>query len=320
VPHESIFSTPKDALIIKKINSCAFFPLEFERSNLGVMVIMSFEKNHFNAERIAVGRELARIAALAIRDCKLIQEKEQASRAGKMETELKIARRTIHNVRTPAGSVRNYLTVLEEYLKHERDISEEGALDILASTKTELERIEKLAGDIQRLLKPLSHRQQVVKVDTLLHQTVGNLLAPYANVSVTYKFNQPDIQINVDVDSIKEVSEELISNAVRAMESTPNKAISLTTRMADPDDLTKFGSVSNEEYVCIDFSDSGSGVPTEIKDKIFEPWEAAHPDATGLGLAIVKKIVEEHGGGIWLAETSSAGSKFSIALLVYKGG
>lgn len=317
VPHESIFSTPEDAPIVKKIKSCAFFPLEFERENLGVMVIQSFRKDHFDVEKIAVGRELARIAALAIRDYKLIQEKEQVD---KMEMELGIASRTIHNIRTPAGALRNYLTVLEQYLKHERDFSEEEALDILARTKTQLERIEKQAGDIQRLLKPLSLRQQAVKIDTLLHQTVGNLLTPYSDVSVNYNLNQPDTQVNVDVDSIKEVFEELISNAVKTMKEETNKTISLTTRLATTEDFTKFNFASNEEYICIDFADTGSGVPAEIKNKIFEPWEAARPDATGLGLAIVKKIIEEHGGGVWLAETNSAGSRFSIVLPIYEGG
>jgi len=63
---------------------------------------------------------------------------------------------------------------------------------------------------------------------------------------------------------------------------------------------TDFISNHGLDFVEIRIMDSGPGIPADLIDRIFEPYVTSKPKGTGLGLAIVQKIIEEHGGIVWL--------------------
>jgi len=60
-------------------------------------------------------------------------------------------------------------------------------------------------------------------------------------------------------------------------------------------------------------SDTGAGVPPELRDRIFEPFVTGRPDGVGLGLALTKRIVEDHGGRIGF-DSTTRGATFWIEL------
>jgi signal transduction histidine kinase len=68
------------------------------------------------------------------------------------------------------------------------------------------------------------------------------------------------------------------------------------------------------------FSDTGSGVAEEIRDKIFEPFFTTKPvgKGTGLGLAVSHGIIQEHGGSISVKTKRGEGTSFFIKLPAYK--
>jgi hypothetical protein len=76
----------------------------------------------------------------------------------------------------------------------------------------------------------------------------------------------------------------------------------------------------------ISVSDTGTGIPEELRDDIFRPWVRANPgDArsqrgTGLGLAIAKMIIELHRGTISVASGEKGGSVFTFTLPLWSGG
>jgi len=70
-----------------------------------------------------------------------------------------------------------------------------------------------------------------------------------------------------------------------------------------------------QDYVKISVMDNGPGIPEDMKDKIFEPFERlSSKRGSGLGLAIVKMIVQLHGGEVWVENNVPEGSIFIVQL------
>jgi signal transduction histidine kinase len=67
-------------------------------------------------------------------------------------------------------------------------------------------------------------------------------------------------------------------------------------------------------------SDTGSGIPPEIMEKIFEPYFTTKPFGTGLGLTIVFKIVKEHFGDVSVASRIGEGTTFTVCLPIGQEG
>ena len=71
--------------------------------------------------------------------------------------------------------------------------------------------------------------------------------------------------------------------------------------------------MDTSDFLNIIISDTGHGIPEEIKEKLFEPLISGKEKGTGLGLAITKRIVDAHGGRIEV-ESYTSGTIFTIAL------
>ena len=103
---------------------------------------------------------------------------------------------------------------------------------------------------------------------------------------------EPDLpMVNADVSRLRQVFNNLLKNAFDACEENTDSALSITSQCI---------STAGTEYVEILINDSGSGIPEDIMEHIFEPYVTTKTKGTGLGLAIVKKIIEEHNGVVWL--------------------
>jgi len=78
---------------------------------------------------------------------------------------------------------------------------------------------------------------------------------------------------------------------------------------------TEYFTGHGPDYVEIRIRDTGTGISRHIIDTMFEPYVTSKPKGTGLGLAIVRKIIEEHGGLVWLENNSDAAGACAIIRL-----
>jgi len=111
-------------------------------------------------------------------------------------------------------------------------------------------------------------------------------------------------ELPLDIDKIKQVLLNLITNAVYASPAGERVVISTTRK---------------KNTVIMDVTDWGCGIREEDVKKVFQPFFTTKKDGTGLGLAIVEKIVEGHEGEITLRANPDKGVTFSMVLPV-KGG
>ena len=105
-----------------------------------------------------------------------------------------------------------------------------------------------------------------------------------------------------DIRSIDQVFTNIINNATDAMTDNGGELSIQIDRKMDTSD-----------FLDIRISDTGHGIPEEIKEKLFEPLISGKERGTGLGLAITKRIIDTHGGKIGV-ESYTSGTIFTIAL------
>ena len=104
-----------------------------------------------------------------------------------------------------------------------------------------------------------------------------------------------------DSNRLEQVVSNLILNACEAV--SPDTGLVVITTMG------------NHAYLQVGVWDNGPGIPPEIQDSIFQPFVSyGKAEGNGLGLAIVKKIVEDHGGEIYVDGRSGTGTLFKITI------
>src|SRR5262249_26460167 len=106
--------------------------------------------------------------------------------------------------------------------------------------------------------------------------------------------------LNADVDQLRLVFTNLVLNAAQAMDGRGRIHIGA----ALPDD----GSI---EFLV---SDSGPGIPVELRERVFEPFFTTKVRGTGLGLPTARRIVEAHGGTMTIVEPPGGGTAVRIWL------
>jgi len=130
-------------------------------------------------------------------------------------------------------------------------------------------------------------------------------LALQKGLTLTVDSRAASLVIYGDFNRLKDVIIRLIDNAIKF---TAEGAI-------------KVGITSEGDNACVYVSDTGIGIPPNIKDRVFEPLEEIYktehkdvPQRTGLGLAICKAVIQHHGGRIWFESEPGRGSTFYFML------
>ena len=233
-----------------------------------------------------------------------LQNKE-VERANRLKSEFLAS--MSHELRTPLNAIVGFSALLAEGVggglteKQERFVGhiKSGAKhllqlinDILDVSKIEAGRVEltlesfgaaEALGEVLSIIKPLATAKKI--------QIEASLV--------------PDLSLYADRIRFKQIMYNLLSNAVKF---TPEQRSVLVEMVRDP------------QCDRISVSDSGIGIAREQQEKIFHEFYQAGPttegvkEGTGLGLAITKRLVELHGGKIWVKSEPGRGSSFSFTL------
>ena len=110
-------------------------------------------------------------------------------------------------------------------------------------------------------------------------------------------------KVFADESQMIQLFQNLISNSIKFSTESPRIYIS---------------SKSETDHYLISFKDEGMGIEPQYFEKIFQIFQRLHPkeqyEGTGIGLAICKRIVERHGGKIWVESEFGKGSTFSFTI------
>ena len=142
----------------------------------------------------------------------------------------------------------------------------------------------------------------VTNLDYVLEQTKNNLslIIKEKNAIVT---NDKLPFIMADSGQMIQLFQNLIGNALKFCETTPKVHISAN---------------EEKEYYLFSVKDNGIGIESQYFDKIFQIFQRLHQkeiySGTGIGLAICRRIVERHGGKIWVESKSGEGTVFKFTI------
>ncbi|QDW39641.1 response regulator [Bradyrhizobium sp. KBS0727] len=126
--------------------------------------------------------------------------------------------------------------------------------------------------------------------------------------------------IKVDVSQFEQVIVNLAVNARDAMPDGGKLTVKTANVSAEEAAQMSYKGMPAADYVRIDISDTGTGIPAEIVDKIFEPFFSTKEvgKGTGLGLSTVYGIVKQTGGFVYVASEAGKGTSFHIFLPRYR--
>jgi len=155
--------------------------------------------------------------------------------------------------------------------------------------------------------KSQSYHKNPIDLPGLIGQILNRWVPRMKRTSVTHVLKvEPDLPYVLgDERALGQVFNNLVSNAVRAMEETDGGVLSVR--------LKSIQKITGATGIQIDVLDTGPGIPLEAQDHIFEPFFTTKSDGTGLGLSITKQIITMHEGTITLVPLPE-GTSFQIIL------
>jgi light-regulated signal transduction histidine kinase (bacteriophytochrome) len=225
-----------------------------------------------------------------------------------------------HDLKEPLRGIHNYSSFLME--DYADILNEEGV--------SKLQTLVRLTQRMEDLINSLLYFSKLGRVELNLQPTDPNQLLASAleMLSISWENSNVDIRIprslpiaRCDRVQISEVFTNLIGNAIRYNDRT-QKWVEIG--YLDPVEASQIRSSDGSEAVTdpmVTFyvRDNGIGIPERHFDTIFRIFKRLHASTkygggTGAGLTIAKKIVERHGGTLWVESTPAEGSTFYFTL------
>ena len=233
----------------------------------------------------------------------LHQARDQLLRVSRLSAMGTMASTLAHELNQPLAAIANFAAAGSHHLAVAEPPPATFLSDLLERIASQAQR----AGDIVRKMRHFTISGQISlephSVEAILHAACNSALERRALAGVELRCHAGPSVLPVMADrvQIEQVLLNLIQNAAEATEGCPSRCIDVSAQ-------------ASGKTVIIAIADTGSGMPSEILDNLFEPFRTTKATGTGLGLPICRTIVEAHGGRLWAEPRPEGGTilKFSL--------
>lgn len=302
-----------------QIHSWLAVPLKAKGKKLGIIALDGYQVGQFNERHAHLAVTYSNQVAIALENARLFSDlqmelgirKDLITELENKNAELERFTYTVsHDLKSPLFTIRGFLGYLEQ--------------DALSGNT------ERLRADVQRIIDATDKMQRLLN-ELLELSRIGRLQNEYTSFSFDEivheaaelahgRLSERNVQVEIEPNlpviygdrvRLVEVMQNLFDNAAKFMgnQQTPRIEVGLS------------GENAERGYPIFYVRDNGMGIASEHFDRVFGLFNKLDPrtDGTGIGLALVKRIIEVHGGRIWVQSELGQGSTFFFTLPTDRG-
>jgi len=249
----------------------------------------------------AVLEVLAGQIAIAIEDCRLVEENVRLERRvaeGERLAALgQMAATVAHEVKNPLSAIKSIAQVMSE----DEQLKEQHARDLNLIVRE----TDRLSKSVTQLLSFASKKPPASipsRSDELIRNVIDLFRADAADHQIDLR-SRIDARVELDGVQTGAVRDSLSNLVLNSLQATPAGG------------TVTIECLTEDRVVIFAVSDTGAGIPPEVRAKIWEPFFTTRQRGTGLGLAIVRKRMEEAGGAARLVSQNGGGARFELCLV-----
>ncbi|WP_293128809.1 ATP-binding protein [Microcoleus sp. bin38.metabat.b11b12b14.051] len=207
-----------------------------------------------------------------------------------------------HDLQAPLATIASYAQLLEKRYKDQLDSQ---AIKFISNIVLGCTRMQTLIDDLLEYSRLGRSRQpfQLTNCNHVVQQAIANLQGAIGGTQAVIIYSELPAVMG-DVSQLVQLFQNLLGNAIKYRQDAPPEVHIIACKQ--------------EENWLFSVSDNGIGIAPQHQERIFQIFQRLHTQreysGTGIGLAICQKIVERHGGSIWVESESGRGSTFYFTL------
>lgn len=284
-------------LMISKGNKI-ILPITYKKNMLGYIGIISDDEN-FHEKNIDTAKILVEYINSRFEIIALTEEKKRI-----LQERTEFLASVSHEFKTPLNSIIGFSDILAEKVEDTKDAK--FLENISQSSMYLMELIQSILDYSRSEYKPFDLKLEKFRPKQVIENILENFEEIRKEKNIIFNYTLSDIIVNADLTRIKQVIYNLISNAIKF--SKDNSIISIVTYKNE-----------KQEFV-FEIQDKGDGISKKDMGKIFNFFtqvnrsQLKHQQGSGIGLALCRKILQAHGGNIFVKSKLHEGSTFWFTL------
>jgi PAS domain S-box len=204
-----------------------------------------------------------------------------------------------HDIRNPLQAMISDIYLIKEEIASTPECkNKEELTESLVGLEENINYINKIVQDLQDYAKPICPEYSEANLSNIIARVFDNVRVPHS-IKLSIKIAKDLEKLKTDPIVLQRAFSNLVTNAIQAM---PEGGVLEITGHAD------------ENKIVMTVSDTGVGIPDEIKPKLFTPMMTTKPKGQGFGLAVSKRLIEAMKGTISFESEKGIGTKFIVQL------
>ena len=237
----------------------------------------------------------------------LFEMEEQLRRSERLAALGRMSAGLAHEIRNPLASIKTSVEMLEDRAERgATEITSTRHLELLQVLDEETDRLNRILTEFLRFARVEVRQEDDVPAACIIGEVLASTVSlvsqdlSAAGVTIDYDPERLGVTVSLGEDHLHQMLLNLLLNASDAMPG--GGAIQIDIADETPD------------AVVLSVEDSGSGIPREVANSVFDPFFSTRDGGVGLGLSIVARLVEACGGSIKLDRGFTSGARFLVTL------